>query len=158
MAHYRPLKISSGLVTVALTTLSGRPGSASSDSSTVQLTVAATLAGVPTGVANPEVSRLTVMDAHVSPWFAKVARAAATADVWAAPAVRAMDAARAASAAACWTLPWAMATRPPATAKSSRSMSAGTNKTSSIAAEPRSSAAVFQLRALRLVLPQRRDS
>ena len=33
-------------MTVALTSLSGRPGSASSDNSTVQLTVAATLAGV----------------------------------------------------------------------------------------------------------------
>ena len=54
-------------MTVALTTLSGRPGSASSDNSTVQLTVAATLAGVPTGVANPEVSRVTVIDAQVSP-------------------------------------------------------------------------------------------
>ena len=140
------------------TTLSGRPGSASSDSSTVQFTVAATLAGVPTGLAKPAVSRVTVIDAHVSPWLARVARAAATADVWAAPAVRALDAARAASAAACCTLPWAIATRPPATANISRSMSAGTNRTSSIAADPRSSAAVFQLRALRLELPQRRDS
>jgi len=105
MAHHRPLNTSSGLVTVALTSLSGRLGSASSDNSTVQLTVAATLAGVPTGLAKPAVSRVTVIDAHVSPWFDRVARAAVTADDWAAPAVRAMDAARAASAAACWTLP-----------------------------------------------------
>ena len=61
--------------------------------------------GRATGVANPEVSRVTVIEAQVSPWLASVARAAVTADVWAAPAVRAMDAARAASAAACWTLP-----------------------------------------------------
>ena len=53
---------------------------ASCDSSTVQLTVAPTLAGVPTGVANPEVSSETLRDAQVRPWLVSVARAAAVAD------------------------------------------------------------------------------
>nr|WP_243760817.1 hypothetical protein [Propioniciclava sp. MC1595] len=86
-----------------------------------------------------------------------MARAAATAVVCAAPAVRAMDAARAASAAACWTLPWAMATRPPATANNSRSIRPGTNNTSSIAAEPRSSV-LLQPRAVGIPSLERRDS
>lgn len=53
----------------------------------MQLTVAPTLAGVPTGLENPEVSSVTVTDAHVSPWLARMARAAASAVVCAAPAV-----------------------------------------------------------------------
>ena len=65
--------------------------------------VAVTRAGVPTGVANPVVSTVTVSVAHCRPWLASVFWALDVASARAWPAVRATEAVRAAWAAAAST-------------------------------------------------------
>ena len=60
------------------------------------LMVAETVAGVPTGTAKPAVSTVTLVLAHLRPWLASAWVPLTVARVWASPAVREMDAARAA--------------------------------------------------------------
>src|SRR5665647_754353 len=136
--HHRSRYVSRGLDMVAvMALLPGTPGSQRSDRLTSQVTVALIFPGVPTGEANPLVSTLTVVVAQFTCWLARLV-AAVFPSVWAPPWVRAMDAERAASAAADCTAWWAIATRPAKTMRATNSMKAGTPITASMTAEPRS--------------------
>src|SRR5450631_371021 len=136
--HHRALYVSRGLDMVAvIALLPGTPG-IKSDRLTWQLTVAVIVAGVPTGEANPVVSTLTVVAVQFMCWLARLVAAAVSPAVWAPPWVRAMEAERAASAAADCTPWWAIATRPAKTIRRTNSMKAGTPITASMTAEPRS--------------------
>src|SRR5450759_313482 len=116
----------------------GTPGNQRSDRLTWQVTLAVIFAGVPTGEAKPVVSTLTVVAVQFTCWLARLVAAAVSPAVWAPPWVRAMEADRAASAAADCTPWWAIATRPAKTIRRTNSMKAGTPITASMTAEPRS--------------------
>lgn len=94
----------------------GMPGTARSESFTVQLTVAVTWAVVPIGAEKPLVSTWTLVVAHLMSWSSRLPMAAVRASAEAWLDVRAMDAALAASLAAVST-PW----RPSATGPPPRS-------------------------------------
>src|SRR4029453_6998828 len=94
--------------------LPGKPGIDRSERSAMQVTVAVTDAGVPTGTAKPLVSTSTRCAVQRTPWFRKLAAAPETplASAW--PWGRAIDADRAASAAEASTACRAIAIRPAA--------------------------------------------
>src|SRR5687768_13920617 len=94
--------------------LPGKPGIERSDRSAIQVTVAVTFAGVPTGVAKPLVSMSTRCDVQRTPWFRRLVAAPETPSVSARAWVREIDADRAASAAEASTACRAIARRPAA--------------------------------------------
>src|SRR5450759_846027 len=110
----------------------GTPGNQRSDRLTWQVTLAVIFVGVPTGEANPVVSTLTVVTVQFRCWLARLVAAAASPAVWAPLWVRAMEAERAASAAADCTPWWAMATLPAKTMSATNRMKAGTPITASM--------------------------
>lgn len=104
----------------------------------MQVMVALMVAGVPAGTEKPAVSTLTEVLEQRSPCWVRESRAAVLAAAWAAGAVRARDAVRAASAAA-WSTDWpAMTTRPAKTTTARISSIAGATITISSVIDPRS--------------------
>src|SRR5580765_3868796 len=116
----------------------GTPGTAMSERLTTQVTVARTLAGVPTGAPKPLVSTLMVIHRQLTFWLLRawVAAALAVSAAWA--WVREIEADRAASVAAEPTAWLARATRPANTMSPTKSMKAGTPMAASMTADPRS--------------------
>ena len=143
----KKLKMGQGELMVAVTVLvPGTPGTARSARSTTQVTVAVTFAEVPTGVPNPAASTSTRAVTQWMSWSVRLPAAADCASARAACWVRAMDADRAAEAAADSTAWWATATRPAKMIRPTKSRNAGTPMTASIAAEPRSARVCRQRR------------
>ena len=117
--------------------LPGSPGTSRSESETVQVTVALTVAGWPTGIPNPDVSTVTTGRQSRPSWMSAV-MALDSAAVCARPGVSEIEACLAASRAAADTEPCAIEVRPAATTNAISRKTTGARTTSSSGALPSS--------------------